>query len=104
MSTISLIYTTIGNHEDAERLAKTIIENKLAGCVNLVPIQSMYQWNTTVQDDKEVGLIIKTTEEKLPSLREYITIHHPYEIPCILEFPKVISNEAYGHWIESQCK
>lgn len=104
MLTISVIYTTIGNREQAEFLAKTIIENKLVGCVNFLPIQSMYQWDNDIREDKEVGLIIKTTKEKLPALREYITSHHPYEIPCILEFPMVVSNEAYSNWIESQCK
>lgn len=104
MSTISLVYTTIGNREKAETLAKSIIYNKLAGCVNFLPIQSMYQWDEEFQEDKEIGMIIKTTEEKLPALREFITNQHPYEIPCILSFPMVISNDVYGNWIASQCK
>lgn len=85
MHKISIIYTTVSSHEEAERLAKLAVESKLAPCVNIIPnMTSIYQWENKLEKSSEYALIFKTSPETKDDLLQCITDNHPYSVPAIL--------------------
>ena len=78
MHKISIIYTTVSSHEEAERLAKLAVESKLAACVNIIPnMTSVYQWENKLEKSSEYALIFKTAPETKDDLLQCITDNHP---------------------------
>lgn len=80
-----VVLTTIDSAEGAHRLAEALVDRKLAACVNILPkIASIYRWQGKVEQAEEWLLLIKTTDELFPRLREAIKELHSYEVPeCI---------------------
>lgn len=85
MHQISIIYTTISSHEEAERLAGIAVESTMAACVNIIPnITSIYQWENKIEKSPEWALIFKTALETKDDLLRCIQDNHPYSVPSIL--------------------
>ena len=99
----SIIYITFGSEEDAQRISKQLVEERLAACANIFPIKSIYEWNATLQDDQEWVAIVKTTHERWPTLKSRVEEIHPYEVPCIMKI-EVEANEKYEAWIHAQTR
>ncbi|CAH2059543.1 unnamed protein product [Thlaspi arvense] len=79
-----VVYVTVPNREAGKKLANSIVQEKLAACVNIVPgIESVYEWEGKVQSDSEELLIIKTRQSLLESLTEHVNANHEYESNCI---------------------
>lgn len=77
-----IVLTTVGAGFDAAGLARDLVEQRLAACVNIVDrLRSIYRWQGKVEDDAEQLLVIKTVEERLASLREALFARHPYDVP-----------------------
>ena len=77
-----IVLTTVGANFDAAALAKSLVDDRLAACVNIVPqIRSIYRWQGKVEDDGEQFLLIKTTDDRIERLREALFARHPYEVP-----------------------
>ncbi|HEY6136710.1 MAG TPA: divalent-cation tolerance protein CutA [Thermoanaerobaculia bacterium] len=92
-----VVLTTVGAGFDAAALAKSLVEQRVAACVNILPeVRSLYRWKEAVEDDREQLLVIKTTEERVDALREALFAAHPYEVP---EFV-VLAAEAGGAYAE----
>lgn len=84
----------------ADRLAKGLIEARLAACVNrLAPVQSMYRWNERIEIATEVPLLIKTTAARYPEVQDWLAAEHPYEVPEIIALPLVAGLSAYLAWV-----
>ncbi|HTL53320.1 MAG TPA: divalent-cation tolerance protein CutA, partial [Planctomycetota bacterium] len=84
------------------KLARMLVEKKLAACVNILPaIQSIYAWEGKVQNDAEALLIIKTTSRRCRSAAHALKEHHPYDIPEILVIGPEAANEPYFLWVQS---
>lgn len=84
----------------AERIAETVVDERLAACVNLVPgLTSVYRWQGQIQRDAEVLLIIKTRSTVYPLLEARIRELHPYEVPEIIALPIQAGSAAYLNWI-----
>lgn len=94
-----LVITTCGNQEEAEQLAGSIIETKLAACIQLSDIRSYYFWDGKVNNDPEVLLFIKTRNDLYPDLEAHIQTHHSYEVPEIIRLPIDGGLPAYLGWI-----
>ena len=92
--------TTAPNAEEASRLAAKLVEERLAACVQLVAIRSMYIWQGQVCDDQEHLLLIKTRADRLERLEATIQIHHSYEVPEITVVPLLSGSAAYLGWID----
>ena len=92
---------TAESEAQARAIATHLLENKLAACVNLVPVRSLYLWDGALQDDAEVLMIIKTTA---PVFREKliaaVQAQHSYEVPEIIGLPIVFGAADYLRWIE----
>lgn len=100
MSVLS-IYAVFANAEEAERIGRTIIEERLAACVNVLPpIRSIYRWRGEVETAEEVAAIFKTHHWRSDALMERIAGLHSYDVPCIVAWPieKIVG--SYADWVE----
>ena len=101
----SVVYVTINSPSSATELAKSIIANELAACVNILPgILSIYKWEGKVLTDTEHLLMIKTRDDLLQSLSAHIKAHHPYSVPEIIAVPIEFGDSAYLEWIKESTK
>ncbi|MDL5360543.1 divalent-cation tolerance protein CutA [Halalkalicoccus sp. NIPERK01] len=83
----------------APSLARTLVEERLAACVNRLPITSKYRWDGEVVAEEEVLLLAKTTDERYPDLRERVESDHPHEVPCIERFEEADVLPAFAEWV-----
>jgi periplasmic divalent cation tolerance protein len=84
----------------AERLAASLVEERLAACVSLVPgLRSIYRWQGAIQRDEELLLLIKTTRARYPALQARLPALHPYELPELLAVEVADGLPAYLRWL-----
>jgi periplasmic divalent cation tolerance protein len=96
-----VVYVTTPEIEVSQKIADTLINEKLAACVNITPkIQSTYYWQGNVEHDDEYLLIIKTREDRFNKLEERIKELHPYTVPEIIAMPIVRGSQDYLKWID----
>lgn len=99
-SGIVLVLTTIGADADATALARTLVEEHLAACVNVLPVMtSVYRWKGSVEQDREQQLVMKTTAERVPALEARLRALHPYELPEFLVVAPSGGATAYLNWV-----
>ena len=100
MTAILVVFTTLPDSEVAGKLARNLVEMRLAACVNILPSsQSIYRWQDDVHIDGEVPLIIKTTTELYPALETYLRQQHPYELPEIIALEVTRGLPEYLTWV-----
>lgn len=98
---IALVLTTIGADADAAALARTLVGEQLAACVNVLPVMtSVYRWKGAIEQDREQQLVIKTAPERLPALEARLRQLHPYEVPEFVVLGARAS-EAYARWVRT---
>ena len=101
MSERVVAFSTVGTAEDAERIARALVERRLAACVNVVPgVVSVYRWKGNVLRDEERLLVIKTRAARLEALREALVALHPYELPELVALPIEAGHEPYLAWLD----
>lgn len=102
MSTL-LVLTNLPDRAAAERLAETLVRQRLAACVNLLaPCRSVYRWKDALQRDEEHPLLAKTTTERYAALEAAIRAAHPYELPEIVAVPIDRGLPDYLSWIAAE--
>jgi periplasmic divalent cation tolerance protein len=84
--------------EAAPDLAEALVEQRLAACVNRTQCQSVYRWDGAVHDEGEVILLAKTTADAYDELVEFVTEHHPHDVPCIERFDEDDVLPAFAEW------
>lgn len=100
-----LVMSTCAAEADAERLARALLDARLAACVNVVPgVRSFYRWKGEIASEVEFMLIIKTSRDLFPALRAEIEKLHPYEVPELLALPVLAGAENYLSWLESNLR
>ncbi|XP_072982349.1 protein CutA 1, chloroplastic [Typha latifolia] len=100
-----VVYVTVPNREAGKKLSESIITERLAACVNIVPgIESVYWWDGKVQTDSEELLIIKTRESLLDALTEHVKTNHEYEVPEVIALPINGGNLKYLEWIKNNTR
>ena len=100
MSSARLAITTAGSREEAERIARTLVEERLAACVNILDnLRSVYRWQGAVESADELLLLMKTDQQHVESLRDRLTQLHSYELPEFLVLDIDDGNAAYLDWI-----
>ncbi len=98
---ISLIYVTFPNKEEASLLSKELINDNLIACSNITPINSCYVWEDKFESDNEFVGLFKTSNTKLEKAIIYIEAKHSYKTPCILSW-QVQANKSYYEWINKE--
>ena len=92
--------TTLASREDGERLAATLVEERLAACVNVVgPVTSIYRWGGKVERGEEVLLFMKTTAAGVEPLKVRVLDLHPYDTPEFLAFEVGAGSAGYLNWV-----
>jgi periplasmic divalent cation tolerance protein len=88
----------------ADAIAKSLVEERLAACINLMPIRSMYRWNGALAEEAEVTLLIKVAAERVPALTERLRQLHPYELPeiLVLDIDAEHSLSEYIAWVRNE--
>ena len=100
MAETLLILTNAPDTESAERIARHLVENRLAACVNrLAPCGSVYRWQGAVEEATETPLLIKTTAARYPEVEAAIRSMHPYELPEVVAVRVERGLPAYLDWI-----
>ena len=91
------VYVT-APRDAADQLARTLVEERLAACVNRFPCRSVYRWEGEVHEDDEEILLVKTTDEGYDALSERIVELHPYDVPCIERFEETDVLAPFEAW------
>jgi|SRR5579871_6253232 periplasmic divalent cation tolerance protein len=95
-----IVLTTSNSKDEAQKIAHHLVENQLAACVNIVPhILSVYRWQSKVESNDEWLLLIKTTSEKFPAVRDAIRELHSYELPECISIAIDNGSPEYLQWV-----
>ena len=102
MTQTIVTFCTCPNKEVAEKIARLLVENRLAACVNILPnVMSIYTWNGKVESADEHLLIIKSSAQSYQDIETAIRSHHPYELPEIIAVPVELGLPEYINWINT---
>ena len=100
--TVVSVYAVFGSAEEAERIGRTVVEERLAACANILgPIRSIYHWEGKVESSDEVAAIFKTHHWNADGLIERIAGLHSYDVPCIATWPIDKILRSYADWVEA---
>lgn len=95
-----IVLTTVGANFDVRPLARELVEQRLAACVNIVSgVTSIYRWQGGVEEEGEQLLVIKTIDANVDSLRDALLMQHPYDVPELIVLKIASTSEAYGAWL-----
>jgi periplasmic divalent cation tolerance protein len=99
MSVVS-IYAVFANAEEAERIGRTMVEERLAACVNILgPICSIYRWKGAIESADEAAAIFKTDDAHADALIERVSALHSYDVPCVVSWPVDKVLQTYAEWV-----
>jgi periplasmic divalent cation tolerance protein len=98
-----VVLSTCASEEQAGRIARHLVEKRLAACVSILPgARSVYRWKEKVEDSAELVLLIKSRRDLFPTLRAEIEKLHTYEVPEVIALPIVDGSEAYLRWLDRE--
>lgn len=97
-----VILVTAPSQQEAEMIAETLLQERLAACVTILPVQSIYRWQGTIHKDQEWQLLIKSDLDRFAELEIKIRQIHPYEVPEIIALPIMAGSQPYLNWISQQ--
>lgn len=98
-----MIYVTTSGVSESKKIARILLEEKLAACINIVPeVNSIYLWKGKIEEDDESVMFVKTRSELVDALINRVEEIHSYEIPCILEIKVNKGSKNYLDWMESE--
>jgi periplasmic divalent cation tolerance protein len=103
MTDIVLILTTVPDGDLGETIARSLVDERLAACVNLLaPMTSVYRWRGVMEREIERQVVIKTTRERVAAVRARLTQLHSYEVPEFIVLPVVDGSTAYLEWVRAE--
>ena len=97
------IYVT-AKPSEANKIANVLVRKKLAACINLIPIKSIYRWKNKIVNDNEIALFIKTKASLYKEVEEQVKKLCSYKVPCILVSEVKQGNKEYLQWIDKETK
>ena len=98
-----MIYVTASGAEEAKSIGRALVEARLAACANVIPaIDAIYRWQGKVEECREAVLILKTTEDKVPTVVAQVRALHSYACPCVVALPIVGGHKDFLDWIAAE--
>ncbi len=95
-----VVFITASNEDEAAKIARTLVEARLAGCVNIIKnIRSIYSWQGKIEDEAEVLMIVKTPKPLFDALMKKVKELHSYTVPEIIAMPIIEGSEDYLKWL-----
>ena len=102
---VNVVYVTASGEEEAKRIARALLEDKLAACINIIPkITSVYEWEGKVEEDTEVLMMIKSPVKLLPQLTETVQRVHSYDVPEVIAVPVHGGSREYIQWVQNMSR
>jgi periplasmic divalent cation tolerance protein len=98
--THAVVLVAVGNRDEARTIAAALVEERLAACVQLLPIESLYVWEGKVVDDAEILLLVKTRVDAFERVRARVRELHSYEVPEIVMLDVAAGDQPYLDWID----
>jgi len=102
MADYGVVLVTVGSQNEAQQIGQALVESRLAACVSLMPIQSIYSWQGELHQAEEWQLVIKTDLSQFEALTAKVHTLHSYEVPEIVAVPILIGDQPYLNWIAAQ--
>lgn len=103
MTSFRFVYLTVGNTEEAKKIAHTVVKKKLAACATLIPqALSVYEWENKIQESAETIIFMKTTTQHFIALEKEIKRLHSYECPCIVSLAIEDGSSDFLQWVNQQ--
>ena len=100
-----LMLTNVPDVDVARRIARALVEQRLAACVNILPgVESVYQWQGAVEEATEIILLVKTVAARYAEVEAAIKALHPYDVPEVIALPVTAGLPAYMNWMEQETK
>ena len=99
---VLVVLTSVGTRADAERLARGMVEQRLAACAQISAIDSVYRWQGAVVAEGEHRLLLKTTRERFPALQGALRAAHPYDLPAIVALPCSEVLPELADWVANE--
>jgi periplasmic divalent cation tolerance protein len=100
----SIIYITAGDMAEARKIGRILIEERLAACVNIFPITSIFRWKGKIDESGEFGIFVKTKSEKVKAIETKVKEIHSYEVPCVISFNINDGSADYLEWIDESVR
>lgn len=97
-----LVWTSVASRADADRLALSVVGQRLAACAQLSAIDSVYRWQGALQAEGEFRILFKTTAARWPALEQALRAEHPYELPAIVAVPCAGALPAFADWVAAE--
>ena len=105
MNEFVIALTTFPANGDVDAFARTLVEERLAACVNVLPgVRSIYRWKGAVEEASEVMLVAKTRASRAAALAARVRALHPYELPEVLALPVTDGSRAYLRWVVAESR
>ena len=105
MTETLVVTTTLENREDAENMARHLLQKRLIACAQLSsPVESFYWWKNSIEQQQEFQLVMKSTQVLWDELRDEIEKMHPYDIPEIIATPVSAVSNKYNDWLNEELK
>ena len=99
----SIVYITTSGLIESKKIAKMLLEEKLAACINIIPtVESIYLWKGKIEEDSESIMVVKTRSELVENVIKKVEEVHSYEIPCVLEITVNKGSKTYLKWMKSE--
>lgn len=103
MEDFIIILVTTSSEEEAKKIAFSLVEKRIAACVNIInDIESIYRWKGKILDEREVLILIKTRKRLYKSVEGEVRKLHSYEVPEIIALPIISGSKDYLYWIDSE--
>jgi periplasmic divalent cation tolerance protein len=105
VSAIASVYATFADEDEAARIGRVLVEERLAACVNILgPCRSIYRWQGKIEDSGEVAAIFKTSRENAPALLERLAALHSYDVPAAVMWEIAEALPAYAQWVRAESR
>jgi len=102
---IKFIYVTAPNIDEASNIGRALVDERLVACVNIIEgVRSIYRWEDKIEDEKEVVLIMKTTENNVDAVTNKIKSMHSYDCPCVVALEISGGNQSFLQWVADETK